>query len=783
MVPKTLIRYFLKRWGLHILAGFVFFGGLLLAWEVKSISRIIFEQQASIYNLIPLLLTTIPWNVGLILPMAAVLGGLLGTQYLSEGSEFVALQGLGCGKLGFLIPWGILSAILITFSVINAHWLSPWASRMEGRLLYELAQETALAGGYMPKIGEGPKLIRGNAPASASTSPSPGHAIYCGISKIDSSLHIMQIGSDDVSHLIGDRYTYNIEKVKTGEDDPFERMQVSFRFEDVSGRSVARASDFSGLNGQIRDLSFKTLEINQPIQIEKQSVYKPTAMRHLGTGEVLAAAKSGAPQLRRMAGVELSRRFSNPLVCCALLLLGISIGLSHPRFYKGGAFVKSIVVIFLYFVCVKVVEGWIESNRIDWTYISILLPFLFFSAGWLLLNKKMYPAMHGQRKLTGGLSKFFKKFRPRGFADGVKRAVHAVWPLNIIGKGSGKRRDEVGSGIIGRWTARKWWSNFLGVLSIFVVFHIFMEFAGLAQHVATGNARFWLFIKYWACNLPVTLPFVLPSVFLMAWVLTFSDASISREWVALRAGGVSLIQWARGSWKAWGLAIIAAFAIEAYFSPLAYASQDYYYRQLKGAEAATAKRSDFSAVDDTPATLFLGATGIFWHSEGQARWGFPQLPRSGAPSLIFWEHGQPATRQLNWDGGEWGPGPEAGTFFPASSLMRYQKTDEIPTLDLFTWQAWAPSAERGTLLWGRLLKWMAGPCLFFAALGFAFPAPRKGRGQVLGNALILSLLFMWMQNLFEGASKAGQIPPLWGIFAPLLMLAGFGLANIRRLRT
>jgi lipopolysaccharide export LptBFGC system permease protein LptF len=104
-------------------------------------------------------------------------------------------------------------------------------------------------------------------------------------------------------------------------------------------------------------------------------------------------------------------------------------------------------------------------------------------------------------------------------------------------------------------------------------------------------------------------------------------------------------------------------------------------------------------------------------------------------------------------------------------------------LDLFTWQAWAPSAERGTLLWGRLLKWLVGPCLFFAALGFAFPAPRKGRGQVLGNALILSLLFMWLQNLFEGASKAGQIPPLWGIFAPLVMLVGFGLVNIRRLRT
>jgi lipopolysaccharide export LptBFGC system permease protein LptF len=42
---------------------------------------------------------------------------------------------------------------------------------------------------------------------------------------------------------------------------------------------------------------------------------------------------------------------------------------------------------------------------------------------------------------------------------------------------------------------------------------------------------------------------------------------------------------------------------------------------------------------------------------------------------------------------------------------------------------------------------------------------------------------MWMQNIFEGASTAGQLPPLWGVLAPMLILVGFGLTNLHKLRT
>ncbi|MCL1908007.1 MAG: LptF/LptG family permease [Holophagaceae bacterium] len=786
-MPKILVRYFLRRWGLQILTGFVFFGGLLLAWELKSVSKIIFEQHASISHLIPLILTTLPWNVGLILPMASVLGGLLGTQNLSEGSEFVAQQGLGCGKRGFLMPWGVLSLILMACSTVNAHWVSPWASRTERQIFHRLAQDAALTGSYMPKPGDEPKLLRGASPSNSSNGgeerdlqPSfSDSSIYLGMSKDDGKLHILQISPSIVSHLISDKYTYKIDKVIPNSDDAFESMQFSIRFENVSGKAVARESDGGG---RLTDLSYQTFEVNQPIRFEKQAVYQPSAMRHLGTGDLLLVSRGANPALKGLAGVELSRRFSNPLACCALLLLGIALGLSHPRFYKGGAFVKSIGIIILYFIVVKVVEGWIESNTIDWVYISIILPFSFLLCGWLLLNKKMYPSRHRGRRKFGWAFRLFKKSNGRDSESDASTSIARIYshPVLRFFKLNRKMTEKI---VIGRWTSRKWWGYFAGVMAIFMVFHIFMEFAGLAPWVAAGGGRLWLFARYWVYNLPVTLPFILPVVFLLSWVLTFSDASISREWVAMRAGGVSLVQWIRSFWKTWGFAILAIFAMDAYMSPLAFASQDRYYKQVKTGQRDSQSSTQTENADDSPTTLFLATTGVFWHTEGSTRWGFPLLSPSEAPSLIFWEQGQSATQQLNWNESAWTEGMDAGVLFPAAPLRQYQKADEIPTMDLFTWQAWAPSAERGTMLWGRLLKWLAGPCLFFAALGFAFPPPRKGRGHALGNALIISLLFMWLQNLFEGASKAGQFPPIWGILAPMLILMGFGLINLRKLHT
>lgn len=128
-------------------------------------------------------------------------------------------------------------------------------------------------------------------------------------------------------------------------------------------------------------------------------------------------------------------------------------------------------------------------------------------------------------------------------------------------------------------------------------------------------------------------------------------------------------------------------------------------------------------------------------------------------------------------------GPSAVSLFPDESLRIAVVPEGAATRDLLRWQRWAPDPERAVLIWERFLGWLAGPVLFFAMAASAFPGVRQGRGWALGSALAAGLAFLGLQALFGGAARAGQLPAIWGVAAPLFLLLSFGLLRLRELRT
>jgi hypothetical protein len=215
--------------------------------------------------------------------------------------------------------------------------------------------------------------------------------------------------------------------------------------------------------------------------------------------------------------------------------------------------------------------------------------------------------------------------------------------------------------------------------------------------------------------------------------------------------------------------------IEGHLAPAVAGKQDALYQKIKNKPVQSYQASPW---------LNLGSTGVLWHLEGDHRWGFPlRTPGSETPILMRWKSGESNIDTLAWDGLALTSGPPASTMFPDKALMESGKMEETSTMDLFRWQKWAPDPERATLFWGRLFNWLAGPCLLFAMLSYAFPAPRAGRGKALGFSLVTGLLYLGMQALFGGAAKSGEIPPIWGVTAPLILLLGFGLLRLNKLRT
>jgi len=746
-VPTVLTRYVLRCWMAPFLGALLFYGFLLLSWEMVAISKQIFSEGAPLRWLVPMLLTSMPENLGMVLPMAAVLGGLLGTQHLMEGSELVAAQGLGAGRRTWTAPWFLMAFGLVVLATLNAHVLVPAAARIQQQVQARMAEDAKA------------RFLRPGAPPWFPPG-APNSAFWV---SPEGQIHIMESTPQGVQHLTAASMTYAIE----AKADASSELQLHL----------------AGLQGALYQTSGggSVIHLSQEKQVLRFAIpagarlLPPTPLRYENSLTLLklllapSAVADLTPEgkdLRLKAAMEFCRRTTLPLAAAALLLLGIALGFGHPRFYRGGAILKSLGVIVLYYLVMKYFENMWMSEKIKTIYPLLLVPFPFLAGGWLLLRQRLRP--HHSNRVSGRLSFLLRPFRralaPTVFRAGQTRDSFMCW---IHGKGTQH-------GILRHWATLAWWRNWASALGSLLVLNLLIEYASLAGDLSKNGVHFFVFVRYWFWNLPPFLVVALPMAFLLGTLLTLSEAALSREWLALRAGGVSLLKWLWSSRWAWGLVTVLTLALQIAVAPAAMGRANRLYRQiLNRSQTPTTSRP----------WLYLGSTGVLWHLQADQRWGFPLKAPGEAPILLHWRLGDTHSEALAWGGLSMVPGPTADRLFPSRALQSAANAEEASTPDLMRWQAWAPDPERSHMLWGRLLGWLAGPCLVLAMLSFAFPGPRQGRGQALGAGLVAGLVFLGMQTLFGGAARASEIPAYWGVLAPLLLLLSASLLRLRRLRT
>lgn len=729
-MPPVLIRYLLKRYGLPILGGLLFYGGLVLANELIRISKELFALGAPYRWLFPMLGGILPEVFGFVLPMAAVLGGLWGSQTLSTDSELIAAQGLGVGSSTVLKAWGLLASCLFLAAAINAHWLVPAASRFQGRMKVRMVEEARAA---FLQPGGPPRFPSGNT----------DRAIW--MAK-DGRVHLMERSPLGVQHLLSEKIQI-VQNQTNSNENSFNLTLQNLKgaiYQPAEGKVIL-------MNQQSQTIVFKTPEFND------LNIKSP--LPFLGTRDLL---RHQEPE----AWIELSRRFTLPFATAALLLMGIALGVGHVRFQRGSPVLKSLGVILLYYLLLKFFENRVKSNDIKYIYLIILMPFSFFVWGLAALRRGFRPHQKPRldlmdlfRRWIRVLSLRFERGRP-GNASGTADAI--------------PQKGSAWGPVLPRWSSRIWFRNWGAVLGSLLLLYFLLEYANLAEDLAQHHQPFGLFLAYWIWNLPPFLVVVLPMTFLLGGTLAFSETAVSQEWTAIRTGGGSLVGWCRLGLPAWGTTLAATLLLQVWVAPWAFGHADGLYRKILDRPPRSAQAKPW---------LHLGSTGVLWHLEGLERWGFPLHGPDQAPLLLHWRVGQERSEGLPWGSLELLPGPLAADLFPHESLRVSSTPEGTSTPDLLQWQHWSPDAERAVLLWERLLGWLAGPCLLFGMLASAFPRPREGRGKALASALSAGLAFFGLQALFGGAARAGQIPAAWGVASPLLLLLAFGLVRLRELRT
>lgn len=739
-MPSILTRYVLRRWAVPFLGALLFYGFLLLSWEMVAISKEIFSQGAPLRWMFPLLLFSLPETLAMVMPMAAVLGGLMGTQYMMEGSELMAAQGLGAGRRTWTTPWLIMATSLLVLASINAHLLVPKAAQLQQSIRKRMTDDAKA------------RFLRPGVPPWHPPG-SPDSAFW--VSE-NGQIHIMESTPLGAQHLTASSMTYALENKQMGE------AEIQLHFTDLQGVLFQTSGDGSVIHLKQEK---QTLRFALPAG---PRLLSPTLLRYESLGGLLRVFRQNPARdpLRLQAAVELCRRTTLPLAGGALLLLGIALGFGHPRFYRGGAVAKSLGVILLYYLIMKYFENMWLSEKIKTVLPMLFLPLLFLVGGWFILNRRLAPHrsigmkdhpvwMHLAQRLP--IARLWVAFED-------KRKSLLRW---IHGRGTKH-------GILRHWAMLGWWRNWGLTLGSLLALDLLIEFSGLAGDLSKNHVHYSVFIRYWIWNLPPFLEVALPISFLLGTMLALSEAAMNREWLAIRAGGVSLVQWIGASRLAWGGVALLTLWIQAGAAPVARGHARALYREILNRP---------TAVSTTNPWMYLGSTGVLWHLSADVRWGFPLKTPGEAPILLRWRPGADRSEALAWGGSHLVEGPATEKLFPARALQTAPSAEQARTIDLLEWQRWAPDPERSYLLWSRLLGWLAGPLLVMAMLSFAFPGPRQGRGQAIGTGLVASLVFLGLQTLFGGAARASEIPAFWGMVAPLLLLLCFSLLRVARLRT
>lgn len=721
MKPSIISRYVLRAWLGNLLGALLLFGGLLLIHETVGVTRELLAEKASFKWLPVFLLLALPEVLSLVLPMASIFAGLLGTQSLAQGSELVAAQGLGTGARVFYRPWILMGLGLVALGTFNAHGLVPMSHRVHAAVREQLAEE---AKQRFLRPGAPPTSIPGDHPQALWTSPA-------------GQVHILDVQPKGIQHLVSDQVSWSWKPLDE------ERSTLQLRLDQVSGSYLPRDGKSAV---QLRQAS---QSIEFPIKISTHR----NAAAHYRTATT--------PQLLRLDGAdaraELARRISLPFLAGALLLVGIALGYGHPRFQSGSGLMKGLGVLVLYFIAHRLLEARVSSENNFILCMLIMLPFILLLLGMGLLRLRMKP-----HKALG--------LRLPNPADFLKRLAAARmpdldWP---------DRHDAATAGILGRWSRRLWVRSWGGVLATLILLHLLIEYSSLAGDLAAHGRPLWEFFIYWFWRLPIFLVTALPMAFMLGTVLAISTATLSHEWVALRTGGLSLWAWIWSARRAWLGVLGATFLLHQFVVPAGEVrSQAMLQRMLERRPGAGV----------TSRWQFLGATGVLWYMEPQVRWGFPLKSPGAAPALLTWTPGAAHSAGLPWDAFNLRQGPATGDLFPEASLLSTPVADESSTLNLIRWQRWAYDNARASHLWVRFLAWLAGPCLVFAVLPRAFPNPRQGRGGAVAQALVMGLLFLGLQLLFRGIAASGEIPAVWGVLGPLLMALAAGSLQMRHLRT
>ncbi|MBX6360424.1 MAG: LPS export ABC transporter permease LptG [Acidobacterium ailaaui] len=761
---RILTRYVLREVISHALIGGVLFTFVLFMKELGPLVELAVRNTTSLSTVFEVFLLMLPNMLTVTIPMAVLVGILLGLSRLAADSEITAMRASGIGVWRFVGIVAVVAVCAWCLGMANSLYLAPKAS---ARLLHleDDLKNTQATYEIQPRVfyEDLKNAVLYVEDVRAGTGASNWHQVF-----------------------LADLTDPTAPKVTTAEE------------------ATVVSSDNQGLIMRLRNGAQHEISSGKPdgytvstfdqtdMHFESESTSDP----HLGHSDAPVLAMSNRELLERARKgghwyqIELQKRFAYPAACLVLMLVGVPLGISSKRGGKSAGFVLTILLVFIYYFLSSTGIALARQHKLP-IFLGVWAANLLFGVCGIFFLRQMS---------TGGaavaaVASISLRTRPlkSAAADLPQPQERTVSRRHIRG------RFPL---ILDEYILRQFLGTFLMVLVAFVMLMLVFTFFELLGDIIRNQTPLIIVGEYLINLTPNMVYNLTPLSVLISVLVVFGLLNRTNEITAMKATGISLYRMIVPVLVIASVLALSLFIFDELYLPSANRKQEELRNIIKGRPAQTYQSLDrkwmfgnqqrgkpgrifyyefFDAYNDRfanitvfefdPATFSL-TRRIFAAS---AHWD-PQWNR-----WIF-EHGW----ERSFDGDEITGYKtfEVNTFPEVTEPPSYFKQELRPSQEMSFnelrryIQALRQSGFDTMRLRVQLNRKVAYPLITLVmailAIPFALSMGRKGSLAGIAVAIGMAIAYMFVDGTFEAMGNVNLLPAFLAAWSPDVL---FGLAG------
>jgi len=588
---RIFTRYILREVTSHALLGGALFTFVLFMRELGHILELVVRDSASLTDVLRIFAYLLPNFLIVTIPMAVLVGILLGLSRLAADSEITAMRASGMGVLTFVRIVSIVSVIAVALGLFNSLYLAPRSAAATLRLQNTL-KSSQVAFEVQPRVFY--EDFHNYVLYIQNVTPAAGAALW------------QHVFLADLTQPANPNITTADQAVVVSNDPQSIRLHLL-----DGGQHETSPTDPNQYN--ISTFASTDLPIQTGTQDEPRLGRSDTPILALSLPELWRLGNmpdNAVPgKLARIYRIELNRRFSYPFACLVLMLIGVPLGIASKRGGKSTGFVLTIVLVFVYYTLSQVGIAFAKNGKLS-PFLGVWGANLIFAAAGVVLLYQMSRggiALGIVSSLGVGLNKLLSRF-PRGqeLASSSRRISISA----TLRRFRNTFRIQFPL-LLDDYVMREYMTNFaMIVLSFSALFLIFTSFE-LVGDIIRNRTPLVTVGDYLINLIPFILYNVTPLCALVAVLVTFGALNRSSELTAMKATGISLYRIITPVLVTTLLIAGCLFAFDELYLPTANRRQE-------------ALRS---IIKDKPAQTFL---------RPDRKWISGQAGPSGSPTRIFY---------------------------------------------------------------------------------------------------------------------------------------------------